>query len=315
MQQFGTLKKLGLREAWKNEASDFTPWLADNLNALGEALGMDLELERQEADVGDFSLDLLAKDLGSGNHVVIENQLTRTDHDHLGKLLTYASGFDAATVVWVAESIRDEHRQALEWLNQRTDSETHFFGVVVEVIQIDDSKPAYNFKLIAFPNEWQKEKKRQASSGQVSAKSEAYQTFFQSLIDDLRENCKFTNAKSAQPQSWYNFSFGFSRSYLTASFIREDYASVEVYIDSGEAEENKAVFDALLEQKETIEAALGAELEWKRLDNKRASRIMVCRIGSIDASEEELKEIHTWMVNHLLKFKEIFAPRIKAILS
>ncbi|MDH3360659.1 MAG: DUF4268 domain-containing protein, partial [Desulfobulbaceae bacterium] len=254
--KFGKIEKLNLREIWPKEASDFTPWLADNLNTLGEALGMELELKGKEAAVGDFSLDLLARDLGTGRTVIIENQLTQTDHDHLGKLLTYAAGFSASTVIWVAETVRDEHRQSLEWLNQRTDEDTQFFGVAIEVFKIDDSKPAYSFKPVVFPNEWQKSRKRQANTN-VSSKGEAYRNYFQSLIDELRENHRFTNAKIGQPQNWYSFSSGFSNIPIGAVFAMGRKTRIELYIDVGDGEKNKAIFDLLQGQKDLIHEKYG----------------------------------------------------------
>jgi hypothetical protein len=260
MIQLSKIKRLNLREVWAKEASDFTPWLADNIEELGEALGMDLELEAKEASVGDFSLDLLAKDLGTNRTVVVENQLTQTDHDHLGKLLTYAAGFGASVVVWVAESIREEHRQALDWLNQRTDTETEFFGVVVEVLQIDESKPAYNFKPVVFPNEWQKTKRKQVA-GSTSTKGEAYRRYYQPLVDELREKHKFTGARLAQPQNWYAFSSGTSGINFSVVLAGNATARVELYIDLGDFDANKALFDWLHEQKDSIEAACGFPLQ------------------------------------------------------
>lgn len=130
------IERVDLREAWRNEARDFTPWLAENIAELGEALGMELELQETEAAVGDYSLDVLATDLNENRPVIIENQLEATNHTHLGQLLTYAAGHDANVIVWLTKEFRDEHRAALDWLNQRTDDNTQFFGVVVELWRI-----------------------------------------------------------------------------------------------------------------------------------------------------------------------------------
>lgn len=308
--QFGKIKKLNLRDIWPKEAKDFTPWLAENIGALGEAIGMELELKDMEAAVGDFSLDLLARDLGSGHTVIIENQLTQTDHDHLGKLLTYAAGFSAPTVVWIAEIVRDEHRQALEWLNQRTDEDTQFFGVVIDVFKIDDSKPAYVFKPVVSPSEWQKSKKRQAS-GTVSPKGEMYRNYFQGLIDELREKHKFTNAKIGQPQNWYFFASGVSGITFGAVFVQGGKARTELYIDVGEGDRNKELFDWLYAQREELHSKFGRELEWERLDDKRASRIAVYRDGTIESDEVELMEIKAWHVENLINFKKALTPLIK----
>lgn len=310
MKQLSKIKRLNLRDVWAKEASDFTPWLAENIQELGEALGMDLELETKEASVGDFSLDLLAKDLGTSKIVVVENQLNQTDHDHLGKLLTYAAGFGASVVIWVAESIREEHRQALEWLNQRTDTDTEFFGVVVEVLQIDDSKPAYNFKPIVFPNEWQKSKRSQAVAG-VSSRGEAYRQYYQPLIDELREKHKFTGARVAQPQNWYAFSSGVSGIQIGAVFAGNDTVRAELYIDLRDFETNKALFDWLRDQKDSIEKECGFSLQWERLDERRASRVAVSRSGSIDSSADELEQIRKWQIEKLLIFKKVFGPLVK----
>lgn len=314
MKNFGKLQQVDLKSIWSNETADFTPWLAENIKALGEKLGMELELEQREAEVGDFSLDLLAKDLGTGRPVVIENQLSNTDHDHLGKLLTYAGGFNAQVIIWIAKTLREEHRQALEWLNQVTGPDVHFFGVVIEVIQIDSSKPAYNFKPIVFPNEWQKSK-RATSGASVSSRGEAYRQFFQKLIDTLREKHHFTGARKAQPQSWYSFSLGVSSIVCSASFAQGERVRTEIYIDTGDKNENKNLFDSLEKEREKIEEEFGEDLSWERLDDKRASRIALYRQGSIDSEHEELEEIRTWTIEKLLTFKKVFQSRIWKLLK
>src|SRR5580704_11714113 len=202
----GELKRIKPKEVWPDEARNFTPWLAENLSRLGEVLGMDLELTVREAPIGDFSCDLLVRDLGTGRIVIIENQFGSTDHDHLGKTLTYAAGLEAEAVIWIAEKIREEHRQALEWLNRHTDTEVRFFAVTVELLQIDTSRPAVDFKPVVFPNEWQRGTRDSAE--RPSPRGEAYRLYFQSLIDELREKHHFTNARVGQPQNWYTFSSG-----------------------------------------------------------------------------------------------------------
>jgi len=308
---FGELKSLGLRQVWSSESGEFTPWLADNIDLLGEAMGLELELVRREAAVGDFAVDLLARDLSTDRYVIVENQYDQTDHDHLGKLITYAAGFDAMAVIWLAESIREEHRQALEWLNQRTDTDTHFFGVVAQVLQIDDSRPATNFRLVVFPNEWQKTT-RGGGTKPPSPKGEAYRAFFQELIDDLREQHRFTRARVARPRSVYKFSSGFSGVRYGAGFALGARARVEVYIDRGNSEENKDLYDWLAEQKAEIEQQFGGRLSWERLDERRASRIAAYRRGAITDSDDVLDEIRAWMIDQLLSVKKVFSPLLNS---
>ena len=316
MVELADIEKVDLREAWPNEAVDFTPWLHDNMDQLGKALGMDLEVQEREASVGTFSLDLQARDIGNNRPVIIENQLETTDHTHLGQLLTYAAGFDASVIVWIAKEFRDEHRAALEFLNGRTGEETHFFGVVVEVWKIDESRPAVNFDLVAAPNDWRKQTVSSGRTrGHVSERMGKYQTFFQGLIDTLREEHQFTNAKKGQPQNWYSFSSGRTEFTYGTNFNSDGRARVELYIDSGEQEQNKQIFDRFEVQKVLFESELEETLEWERLDNRRASRISIRRLGSIDDSPETLGEIQEWMVEQLLNFRRVFGPRLAELVE
>ena len=312
------IQRVDLREAWPDEAQDFTPWLAKNLDQLSESLGMDLELQGTEADVGRYSLDVLATDRNQNRPVIIENQLEATNHDHLGKLLTYAAGYEANVIVWLTKEFKDEHRQALDWLNRRTDKDTEFFGVVVELLKIDGSRPAPQFRTVATPNDWRKEAaaKVRGDVPVASVRGERYREFFQPLIDTLREKHKFTNVRKAQPQNWYSFSAGYGqRITYGANFTGQKQARIEVYIDDGDNERNIQLLERLEEHREQIESALGETLNWQRLETRRACRIALDRLGSIEDDADTLTEVQDWMVDRLLKFKHVFEPRLSELLG
>lgn len=317
MMNLGNIQQVSLREVWPNEARDFTPWLAENIDKLGNALGLDLEVQSAEAPVGSFSLDILARDLGGNRPVIIENQLEPTNHDHLGKLLTYAAGYDAYAIVWLTREFRDEHRQALDWLNQRTGENTEFFGVVVEAWRIDDSRPAPHFNLVVTPNDWQKQSfssvRQGGGTGNTSERGERYRQFFQSLIDIMREQHQFTNARKGVAQSWYDFGSGFSGISYAAAFTQGRTATVNVSIDRGDGEVNREIFDRLVERKEAIESSLGEPLVWETVENRRACRIPIRRPGSIDDDPDTLESIQQWMVEHLLNFKRVFGPHLEEL--
>ena len=313
-EKLSDIQNVDLREVWPNEAADFTPWLAENISKLGEVLGLELELRATEVPVGPYFLDLLAHDLGSDRPVIIENQLETTNHDHLGKLLTYASGYDAHVAVWIAKEFRDEHRQALDWLNQRSDENTEFFGVVIEVWKIDDSRPAPHFKLVATPNDWRKGKVTSKQEGATSKRGEACRVFNQGLIDRLVKEHKFAETTNKPAQRWCYFDSGFSGiRYGSNFYIQEKEAKVELYL-TGDKDRNEMLFDKLREDQEAIESELHEQLEWKTYKGK-SFLMAVTRPGTITDSEETLKEIQDWMIEKLLKFKEVFGPRLKDLVD
>jgi Domain of unknown function (DUF4268) len=275
---FGKIENISLRELWPGEATNFTPWLAKNLDILSDKLGMDLELETTEAGAGDFSADIIARDLSTNRTVVIENQFGGTDHRHLGQVITYSSVLAAGVVVWIAESIRPEHKAAIDFLNQNLKEGLQLYAVEASVIKIDDSKPAFALNVVSMPTE----APSVAADGtqQTSETKEKYKAYFQGLIDELREEHRFTNARAGQPQNWYTFSSENSRVFrYSTSFAQGGRVRVEVYIDCGHGdnEKNNRIFECLKSKKETIEREFGAELSWEPLDSKRACRVAIYR--------------------------------------
>lgn len=310
--QLSTIKFIDARDIWPAEDINFTPWLAEHITELGEALGLELnpDTTSTEVPVGNYRLDILAHD--GGRAVAIENQLGETDHTHLGQLLTYMAGRDARVVVWIAGKFRDEHREALDLMNRLTDEETEFFGVVVEVLQIDNSHPAPHFKVVSAPNDWGKQNKATTTPGE-SGISQRYRQFFEALVDQLGNNLDNPRPRKVSGKSWLSFHTGYSGFDFGASFTNKGgtrRARVELYIDSKDKERNKAFFDELEAGKEEIESEIEGEFDWDRLDNKRACRIAVVHPGSIRDDEEKLAAICDWMAAKLPEFKNTFGPRI-----
>ena len=314
------IERIDLRDGWPNEARDFTPWLAEHITELGEALGLDLELQQIEAAVGGYSLDILATDVNGSRPVIVENQLETTDHDHLGKLLTYAAGFDANVVVWLTREFRDEHRQALDWLNQRTGDDTQFFGIVVELWKIDGSRPAPHFNLVATPNDWRKEtiaRAQMRASPVGSERSERYREFFQSLIDTLREEHRFSKTGKAPKKNSCDFPSGYKGLNYTAVFQNNNRVWVGIYMGNSRLDLNDIhlLHEELEERKDEIESELGKTLEWIQPENSKACRITLERSGSIDNDDDTLTEIREWMVDNLLNFKRVFDPHLKELVG
>lgn len=310
MPKLGRLEKVDLRSVWEHEAHDFTPWLRYNIVLLAEAVGLELDLVETESPAGDYAVDLYAKDLNTGRWVIIENQLEQTDHNHLGQLMAYAAGKEAGVIIWISPKFRDEHRQAIDWLNEITDETVSFFGIELELLQVDDSLPAPHFKLVAQPNEWRKISKRPTTT----LRQEAYGAFFTELLDRVKaKHPNLTRAKRAYPQNWSSYPVGRSGFSVNPVFGQSDQFRIELYIDTGDQTENKAAFDALQKDQEAIEAQIGQPLVWQRLDDKRASRIFCDTDGSIDDDPTRLEQLQDWAVDLVATFHKVFKPRVQRL--
>jgi hypothetical protein len=275
---------------------------------------MDLELEMIEAAAGDFAADIIARDLSTSRRVVIENQFGITDHRHLGQLITYASVLGAGTVVWIAETIRSEHKSAIDFLNQNLKEGLRLYAIEASAIQIDQSRPAFVLNVISQPTEPAIRADERGET--VSETREKYRAYFQSLIDELRTKHNFTNARAGQPQNWYSFASENSRVYkYGTSFAIGDRVRAEVYLECGDKAKNELLFDCLHRQASAIQQEFGSDLKWERLDDKRGCRIAAYQDGSIDADSEQLAQIRDWAIACLLKFKSIIPQRIEQCLS
>ena len=305
-----------VKQVWASEPYDFTPWLAENLDQLGEVLHLDLEEIQQEAQVGGFFLDILARDRSSGALVAIENQLAWTDDSHLGQTLTYAGWHDARILIWVAPHFTQRHRDALEWLNRRTPYEIEVYGVEVSAVRIGYSKPAAVFRPVVLSRAWYA--RRAAKSASISTLAAKRKMFFQPLIDRLRK-ARFTDQGTASATEYQQFPVELPEAGAYCASMEGAKAWVFIGgigiwsaprdITNGLRDGDRAKIERVL----GIEGDTATEMDW--CTSRSTRNIGVWRECSIDDSEEQLEEITDWMFHYLLMFRKVFNPRIAEIVA
>ncbi len=309
----GRLERVELRLAWANEANDFTPWLAEpeNLKLLGAVIGLELELEGQEAGVGPFRADILCRDTATGHYVLVENQLERTNHTHLGQLLTYAAGLQAVTIVWVAQSFTDEHRAALDWLKSITSEDVDFFGLEIELWKIDDSPLAPKLNLVSKPNEWTRQVATAARRQELTDNQQLQVDYWSGLNQQIEEHYPSLAIRKPLPQSWASFSVGRSGFHVDAGCNSVDrWISVSLVMDDRNA---KTYFGLLKDDKESIEAEFGQPLEWHLKPETKVSYIRLSKAGEDYRDRERWAEQHAWLAAQLQRFDQVFRDRVRGL--
>lgn len=307
----GRLVSIPLREVWAHEANDFTPWLADadNLALLAETLSLgDLQVQGTEVPVGSFYIDILARDI-EGRVVVIENQFGPTDHTHLGQILTYLAGQDGhATIVWIAERIREEHRAAIDWLNASTIEGFDFFAVQIEALRIGASSPAPRFNVVAKPNPISREVgriTRSATPGPPDERQKAYIAYWSRFSAFLAEKDAPFRMQSPETRSnWCGFGHISRRRFVLCAHAPSSGTRRTIQLYAGHRNVF-AEFDALFAQKVAIEAEFGAPLDWRK--NPKSVTIEINRPELAARPEPEQ---FAWFLDQMERFVRVFRPRI-----
>ena len=303
IEALGRLEVVDPREVWPDEARDFTPWLLDHAEVLGEALSIDLELEEVEHPVGGYSLDLLGRDVTHDAVLIVENQLDSSDHGHLGQILTYAAGTDASTIVWIARGFREEHRQAVDWINERTDEDTRLFAVRLGLRRIGDSLPAPVFDVVAQPNDWQKQVRAATRTSQMSGKGKLYFEFWEKYFARLREVRPEWARGKAVPYSSVSSVSPIKGAYLNPLFSDGRRIGLRLWIDSGDADYNRRVFEVLDEQRQLIEEVVhGAPLEWDYREGRKACKITEYVPGAVEDVDRH-DEFIAWFIDAGERFR------------
>lgn len=301
------LKRVDLRKIWRHEASEFTKWLAkkENLGLLSDEIGIEISLVQTEASVGKFHVDILAEEENTGRKIVIENQLESTNHDHLGKLITYAAGFDAEIIIWIVKDVRDEHKQAIDWLNEHTDEQANFFAIKMEVWQISDSPFAPKFQVISQPNDWAKAVKTSSTKSGLSDTKIMQLEFWTDFQKFGQEKSTKLRFRKPYPRHWYDLSIGSSKAHLALICdTQNSQLRCEFYIP-----DDKGLYKNLEAHKAEIENELEYDLEWMLLEGKKASRIRTITKADI-SRPEKWEEYFYWLITASENFQRVFSKYI-----
>ena len=300
----GQLKEIkDLRKVWPHEALDFTPWLAEeeNIKLLGDAVGLEITVDETESSVGDFNVDIYATETGTDTKIIIENQLEDTNHDHLGKLITYASGKSADIIIWVVKRARDEHKAAIEWLNNHTDEKIGFFLVEIKLYQIGNSDIAVKFEVVEKPNDWTKEIKKSTNNSPILQARYDYWMAFNDYAFKNHSFAKEFNQRKPSTDHWMTLSVGSSACHIDISQIRKyKHLIVEWYIS-----DDKELYQKFFIHKDEIESEMGIELEWNELPDKKASRIIAYTDTDFDNKEDWTNQFD-WIMEVAVKMKKAF---------
>ncbi len=302
MTNLGTLKEItDLRSIWPHEALNFTPWVAENVDLLADAVGLDITVDETESSVGDFNVDIYASETGTDRKIIIENQLEDTDHDHLGKLITYASGKGADVVIWVVKHAREEHKAAVEWLNNHTDDKIGFFLCEIKLFQIGDSQIAPAFTVVERPNDWTKEIRKTASANSTQQQRLEYWQAFNDYAFSDANFSRIFNKRKPTTDHWMDLSIGSSACHIAVSQIQKRKAvDVELYIN-----DDKELFKSLFAHKDEIEKNMEMELEWKELPERKASRILIEKTVDLD-DRATWPEQFDYIMDTCIKMKRAF---------
>ena len=309
MPELGRLEEVNVRELWIHEQYDFSNWLAkeENIELLNEVLGLTLVDIEKEVFVGAYRCDLVAKDETSGQNVIIENQLEASNHDHLGKIVTYASGLDANVIVWIVKEAREEHRSAIEWLNNNTNKNLNFFLIEIHAYRIGNSLYAPKFEIVEKPNDFIKNAKIQTGSEELNKSQSERLVFWTRFNDVVSERGKPFNLRKATTDHWYDVAIGVSGVLVEITLVnKEGCVGIALYII-----DDKELYDSLNEKKIEIESKLGFELDWQRLDGKKASRI-IYRIPGLNFDDHSNYDaLMNDIIDKVILFVKVFKKYVK----